>query len=190
MIDVVAKGIRVHVDDVGSCNATAETPVQGMVPMLISDTERREKPAILGVMYSVIYSRQSVSFRPSLLITSAEIKRQTISQFSTIFSICGQYLFIIDEVAPLFIVRCPREGEVTVTAGECVLATELALPDICIHFGRIARDVLCDGVLIDEFLKPILVISIICFRHTVVTHLHVVIVQTIVNLGALGIQFL
>jgi hypothetical protein len=50
MIDVVAKGIRVHVDDVGPCNATAETPVQGMVPMLISNTERREEPAILGVM--------------------------------------------------------------------------------------------------------------------------------------------
>ena len=40
MIDVVAKGIRVHIDDVRSGYAAAEIPVQGMVPMgLISNTE-------------------------------------------------------------------------------------------------------------------------------------------------------
>jgi hypothetical protein len=74
MIDVVAKGIRVHVDDVGPGNATAEIPVQGMVPMrLISDTERREEPAVFGMMGDVIDFRQSVSFRPGMLIASTEI---------------------------------------------------------------------------------------------------------------------
>ena len=156
MINVVAKGVRVYVDDIGSGNATGDTPVQGMVPMLISDTERGEESAILGVMCRVVNFRQSVSFRPSLLITSAEIERQAVPQLSTIFSVCGQYLFIIDEVAPLLIVRCPGEGEVTLTSGKCVLAAELELADFGIHFGRIACDVLCDSVLIDEFFEVII----------------------------------
>ena len=89
MIDVVAEGIRVHVDDVWSGYAAAEIPVQRMVPMrLISDTERREEPAVFGMMCNVIDFRQSMSFRPGVLIASAKIKRQFVSPFPAILSVC------------------------------------------------------------------------------------------------------
>ena len=88
MIDVVAKGIRIHVDDVRPGNTTAEIPVEGMVPMgLITDTERREEPAVFCMMGDVIYFRQPVPFRPGILITSAEIERQLVSPLSAILCI-------------------------------------------------------------------------------------------------------